>query len=242
VLSPADLELFRGYQGTIEADLAETLLIRARQRGYTLLARPRVWLEVGDGIERGEIEVVAEVLDPEVLRQVASGLRRVDGGPRPPRREPPTPQAPESAVGYVAGPVTATPVAPRPPFPGASGTSGQPGVPPDIAATLAYQVPVPRGPAVILEVAGPGVPPHRVAYRGGTIRVGRGPENDVVLADDRVSRRHGTFTSRQGALVYTDLGSRNGSYVNGSAVTEIALGMGDVVRVGNTTLTVGPDR
>jgi pSer/pThr/pTyr-binding forkhead associated (FHA) protein len=41
-------------------------------------------------------------------------------------------------------------------------------------------------------------------------------------------------------LVYTDLGSTNGSFLNSSAVTEIALGPGDVLQVGNSTVTIEP--
>ena len=44
--------------------------------------------------------------------------------------------------------------------------------------------------------------------------------------------------SRRGVLVYADLGSTNGSYVNGTRVREIVLGSGDVVRLGNSTLTI----
>jgi pSer/pThr/pTyr-binding forkhead associated (FHA) protein len=39
-------------------------------------------------------------------------------------------------------------------------------------------------------------------------------------------------------LVYTDLGSTNGSFLNGSPVTEIALGPGDVLQLGNSTVTI----
>ena len=59
-----------------------------------------------------------------------------------------------------------------------------------------------------------------------------------AVADERVSRYHGQIVSRQGALVYTDLGSTNGSYVNGARVSEIALGSGDVLQVGNCTVTL----
>ncbi len=108
--------------------------------------------------------------------------------------------------------------------------------------TAQYQAPRPVAPSAIIEIAGPGMPPQRVAFRGGTLRVGRAPDSDIVLLDERVSRRHGSFTTRQGALIYTDQGSTNGSFVNGSIVTELALGTGDVVRLGNTTLTIHPDR
>ena len=41
-------------------------------------------------------------------------------------------------------------------------------------------------------------------------------------------------------LVYTDLGSTNGSFLNGSPVTEIALGPGDVLQLGSSTVTIEP--
>ncbi len=110
------------------------------------------------------------------------------------------------------------------------------------SATVAYQVAAVPAPTAIIEIAGPGRPPQRVVFRGGTLRIGRGPDNDIVLADERVSRHHGAFTTRQGAFIYTDANSTNGSFVNGSPVSEIALGSGDVVRLGNTTLSIHPDR
>jgi pSer/pThr/pTyr-binding forkhead associated (FHA) protein len=39
---------------------------------------------------------------------------------------------------------------------------------------------------------------------------------------------------------YTDLRSTNGSFPNGSAVSEIALGPGDVLQIGSSTVTVEP--
>jgi hypothetical protein len=224
-LNPRDYGHFEGYRATLEGDLSEALLTRARQRGYTLLARPRIWLEPTDEVRAGEITVLADVLDPAALNAAAPGLRRVEGdGPRPPRS--PAPPRPATGQGPPGRPTE--PVPPTGPY--------------QSSATMAYQVPATAAPAAIIEIAGPGRPPQRVAFRGGTLRVGRGPENEIVLADERVSRRHGAFTTRQGALIYSDGGSTNGSFVNGSKVSEIALGSGDVVRLGNTTLTIHPDR
>jgi pSer/pThr/pTyr-binding forkhead associated (FHA) protein len=75
-------------------------------------------------------------------------------------------------------------------------------------------------------------------FDGATLRVGRGRDNQLVLADDRVSRHHGQLAARRGVLVYADLDSTNGSFVNGTRVHEIVLGSGDVVRLGNSTLTI----
>jgi pSer/pThr/pTyr-binding forkhead associated (FHA) protein len=92
----------------------------------------------------------------------------------------------------------------------------------------------------VLEIHGPAGVPWIYPFYGGVARIGRGQDNDVVLLDDRASRHHGQVTMRQGTLVYTDLGSTNGSWVNGAAVQEIALGAGDAIRVGDTTLIVRP--
>jgi pSer/pThr/pTyr-binding forkhead associated (FHA) protein len=92
----------------------------------------------------------------------------------------------------------------------------------------------------LLAVRCPGQQVSRVPVRPGTIRLGRALDNDVVLTDDRVSRRHGQIGIRHGMLVYTDLGSTNGSFLNNGAVTEIALGPGDVLQLGSSTITIEP--
>ncbi len=70
------------------------------------------------------------------------------------------------------------------------------------------------------------------------MRIGRDGDNDLVLPDPRVSRQHGLLSARQGGLVYTDLGSTNGSFVNAGRVREVALGPGDVLQLGDSTVTV----
>jgi pSer/pThr/pTyr-binding forkhead associated (FHA) protein len=80
----------------------------------------------------------------------------------------------------------------------------------------------------------------RIPVRAGTMRIGRALDNEIVLADDKVSRHHGQISARMGMLVFTDLGSTNGSYLNGSSITEIALGPGDVLQLGRSTVTIEP--
>jgi hypothetical protein len=110
----------------------------------------------------------------------------------------------------------------------------------DSAAPDTSVFPVPRTdvPDAWLAARAPNRPVTRVAVRAGTLRIGRSRDNDVVLLDERVSRHHGQVAVRLGMLVYSDLGSTNGSFVNGGAVTEIALGPGDVLQLGNSTVTI----
>jgi hypothetical protein len=93
-------------------------------------------------------------------------------------------------------------------------------------------------PAAVLLVTAPNVAEGEFPLNAATVTIGRGPENDLVLPDHRVSRRHGIISVRRGTLVYTDLGSSNGTLVNGRVVTEVALGHGDVLRLGDSTITV----
>lgn len=72
------------------------------------------------------------------------------------------------------------------------------------------------------------------------VTVGRGGQNDVPLdGDEFSSAQHARFESRRDGLWVEDIGSTNGTFVNGARVTTPRrLGKGDVVRVGQTDFTV----
>lgn len=106
--------------------------------------------------------------------------------------------------------------------------------------TSAYAPPQADLPNAVLAVRVLNEPVERVRITTGTLRVGRALDNDIVLADDRVSRHHGQFSVRFGTFVYSDLNSTNGSFLNGARVTEIALGPGDILQLGSSTLAVEP--
>ena len=256
LLHPADLAQFSDERTMLQADLADAILRRARVRGYRLVARPEVVVVPSDRVGEGEVEVLADPLDPGLVRSAAAGLRTVDlEGPKQPR-----PPIPGTAAVPVVGsdgnqPVEAAalPVEVPVPTPALSvvpGPNGHAALPPSRVPPTAPVVPptVPPMPvtppveriAALIEIRSRNGQPWAFVFRGGVVRIGRGTDNELVLPDDRVSRHHGQLTSRQGTLVYTDLGSSNGSQVNGVPVREIALGVGDVVRVGNSTLTIRP--
>ena len=67
----------------------------------------------------------------------------------------------------------------------------------------------------------------------GPIIVGRAPGADILVPDDVVSRRHARFSLMGGDLMVEDLGSANGTRVNGEPVTQVQRCVeGDVVRIG----------
>jgi FHA domain-containing protein len=81
-----------------------------------------------------------------------------------------------------------------------------------------------------------GAPPVQFDLGGALIGVGRASDNDVIVDDPQVSRHHCQLKLQHGAYSFADLGSRNGSSVNGQAVSEVALGPGDVIRIGSTEI------
>ena len=90
----------------------------------------------------------------------------------------------------------------------------------------------PGGAAGALVVPGGG----RVAVGEAPVTIGRLPECRVALDDPGASRRHAEVRRRDGAVWVVDLGSTNGTRVNGAAVREAPLSDGDEITVGTTTL------
>ena len=87
-----------------------------------------------------------------------------------------------------------------------------------------------------LLVSTEGQPPVQFDLGGALIGIGRASDNDVIVDDPLVSRHHCQLKLQHGAYGFADLGSRNGSFVNGQAVSEIALGPGDLIQIGETTI------
>ncbi|WP_018954340.1 FHA domain-containing protein [Thioalkalivibrio sulfidiphilus] len=75
----------------------------------------------------------------------------------------------------------------------------------------------------------------------GTTRIGRKEDNDIVLPDRTVSGHHARIHHAYGLAVLEDLGSTNGSSVNGKRVTRRALENGDIIVIGNCQLRFETD-
>jgi pSer/pThr/pTyr-binding forkhead associated (FHA) protein len=98
----------------------------------------------------------------------------------------------------------------------------------------------PRGSAeseLVVEDSEVLAPETRFAIRDGATSVGRSSASDIVLkSDDYASGRHAQLTHHGGLLYVEDLGSTNGTFVNGrKTVGATPLRHGDSVRVGSTT-------
>jgi hypothetical protein len=102
-----------------------------------------------------------------------------------------------------------------------------------------------------LLVSGPGAPgapggeQHTYELQTPVTLLGRGTDCDLRLVDPGVSRHHAELRVENDQVVLVDLGSTNGTFVNGQPIRRVALTDGTHVSLGRTTLIFrqdGPDR
>jgi hypothetical protein len=118
---------------------------------------------------------------------------------------------------------------------------GVPGAAPAFEGTAVFAVPSPAAPVAVLRELRADGAGRIVPLDGRPITLGRARDNDVVLTDGRVSRHHARVQGRRGTLILSDLESRNGSRVNGVTVSEVVLGPGDRIQLGDSMFVIdGP--
>ncbi|MBV9311155.1 MAG: FHA domain-containing protein [Solirubrobacterales bacterium] len=79
---------------------------------------------------------------------------------------------------------------------------------------------------------------RRVPVTAGGVTIGRAEESDLMLDDERASRQHARVCPQDGQYVLTDLGSHNGTMLNGERVLREtrSLTAGDTIVIGDQTL------
>jgi hypothetical protein len=220
-LNPADREQFTAYEAQMCSELEEYLVEHARREGYTTASRPVVTLETEEDLHVGMFGIAVETGD-EDEDELES---QPDAEPRP---------GPDAGI---APPVPVA--APIPPI--APGLPDVPDVP--AGSTMIYASdpepepePEPAAPAraetVVLMWDG-----REIGIESPVTVIGRSSECDIVLGDPNVSRRHAEIRRMGRGYSLVDLGSTNGTEVNGQRVTETSLMNGDVIGVGTTQIT-----
>ena len=73
---------------------------------------------------------------------------------------------------------------------------------------------------------------RRVALSGDITTIGRMQDCAIQLSDSQSSRYHAEIRSEHDGFRIVDLSSTNGTFVNGTAITEVALHDGDEIMIG----------
>jgi hypothetical protein len=203
-LNPDDFAEFEPFRHSLEHNMAEFISDLAAERGYSLVARPKVTLQSGLGTPKRGIDIEARLSDApasSVANTTRMGSRSSQSG---------TPNTGEQ-------PLERTHAMPR--------IERNPDIhSPNRPATT-------PPPAHLRPVAGD-LAGREFPISKTLLSIGRGLDNDLVIDDPRVSRHHSQITFRHSHYLLRDLRSTNGTFVNGQPVEAVVLASGDVVSIG----------
>lgn len=190
---------------------------------------------------------VGAFLTPEELEQVPPAKAApppVQSTPPSPTPAPVLPTPPELELAEVLPPqptfvaadaTVAAAAEPIPPPPPALATppdltvvaSRPPGSTTEVGATIVI-----RGPALVAQGEDGLLAEYPLSLEVTTI--GRSPDNDIRIAKSAVSRKHAKVVFGPQGYTVIDLGSENGTFVNGERITERLLKHGDTLQIGPT--------
>ncbi len=99
------------------------------------------------------------------------------------------------------------------------------------------KAPRPRGRLIVVSADSTAYQPGHHFQLSDSTTIGRGPNNSIVLGDSFVSTNHAVLNYRENGWWLADLGSRNGTWLNGKKVEgEVPVRPGDLIGIGQTRL------
>jgi hypothetical protein len=230
-LSPRDRSRLAEYEDALIGELSGYLLEHARRERLAMVARPVIEFHTDDRLRLGEFGIQTSVT------QTPEGAVA----------ESQPPSAPEPLPAHAPSPAAQSPAAQSPGLSPAAPSPAPPGFPPPGAPspspaagrTMVYSnadrlaQPLEETARARQETAFLLVEGKRMALGEAGVTVGRSRQCDVVIDDPNVSRRHAELRPRGGSWVLTDLGSTNGSRVNGRTVSgPTVVKPGDEIELG----------
>jgi hypothetical protein len=229
-LCPEDYESLIPRRAQVTADLTSKLAKHVREMRYTLQGDLAVELVLDEELELGYFGILAQRVYPQ------------QPGPEAAPAEGPAAQAaasgaPPAAMAPTAGGVPAGAAVAAGAAAAARDQSVPAGadIPPStevIAAEQAAELGLARKVIVI------NIGDQVREFTQSRVVLGRSKEADLHIDDPNVSRKHAAIYWSNGRLVLEDLGSTNGTMVNGYPVTSTVLKPRDVVAIGESRLTV----
>jgi|GEM_PF-64516 len=231
-LGPSDYERLAPWEAQLAGSLAELIQEHLDENNLSTIGDIEVYLAQDDNLHTGVFGVAS--------RMEAQA---------PPRRRPydsmSMPVVPGHPGEYVS------PYGAAPPAPPSAPPMSMPAPAPAVPVPSQYQAPQFEPQHAPSAGHQPAYQPERPSFRAqlivdGTARtldlkpgsniVGRGAETDLQLIDQGVSRRHLDVHVADNRAVAYDLGSTNGTSINGHTAQSQQLQHGDVIRVGHTRL------
>ncbi len=229
LLSPADGEQLGGFSDTLAGELETYLVGYAREKSYQFTARPRVRFLVDDELKLGRFEVIGEFLSPDEIAAELGGAD--DEAPRGPSAGTDAPYADEPFAGAAPMAAAGVAAAPAPAFFDAESAedapplASRPGAAPGIATVTIRGI------------------EHDVALTGDRMVIGRLKRCDICLPDANASREHAAIEREGAGWVIEDLGSTNGTLLNGERLTSrVRLRDGDAIVIGVSELIYNEPR
>ena len=217
-LSPADHAGFKDIDTALRHELIEAAREYARDEGYHFVGPVSIAFEVDNNLKPGRFGIFSHLREAPLAAPVVPA---------------PAPDAAPAPAAVAQAPVAppAVPAATEMPLPGFTITPAIDDAP--VPAAAAPVAPVQHSaPATIVLPSG-----QRLAVTAHAITIGRLPECTIVLNDPNTSRRHAEIRRGLQGTTVVDLGSTNGTKVNGQRITgELTLAAGDIITVGNTHL------
>jgi hypothetical protein len=212
-LGRADFDNLAEWSDQLAGELADMVSEHIDAEGYEVFGEVTVALELDEDLPTGVFEVGSHVADA--------------AHPRHDPRSEAFAVAPPAPAGH-------PPLPPLPPLRGRVGTdTGRQGQS-VVGRAHAGRAAVTH----VLVVDGPGT---RHQLSGGRNVIGRGTDADIRLPDTGVSRKHVDVVLENGVATVEDLGSTNGTLVNGRRISRQPLADGDVIRIGHSVLVYRQD-
>jgi hypothetical protein len=223
-LTQPDREQFATFEASLRTELASYLTEYARRQAYTTPGRVRVAFEVTDELDVGMFGIAVQTEEepriPDMPPHSASALDLDDA-------------LPPEFLDVMPDPPVPVPVP----------------VPAPVLPALDADLPLASETAVISahEARAAGLTREEwvLSWDGGRqvldqrlVVVGRSKECDVVIDDRNISRRHAELVRDGAGFIVRDLGSTNGTAVNGRRVREAPVASGDEISLGTVALTL----
>ncbi len=232
-IHPSDADRLSGYGESLPRELANVVRDTADAHDWQVPGDVRIDTVADDEIAVGRLEVVGRVRTPEApARSTTAAPARTFSDARPgptsgtAASSAPASSAPASSAPASSAPASTAAAAPSPEATQLLPPNGVGGARPAPAPT--------RTPDMVLEVVDTG---HTLELFGGRYVIGRLATCDLPVDSTTVSREHAAMVKRNDTWWVVDLGSTNGTKVNGIRASEQPVRTGDRIEVGTIDLT-----